>query len=209
MLRHCRLVCVLAVGLIIGCGKSDSGQVTPHASKPAAPPDKVVVTVGGTAIRESDLNRGTSANLFNVSQDDAKEYRLRRIVRATFLRQFLASHKITVPEETVEQKIAEYRENPPRSCSCCPPFKTLEEFLDQILYTLPEFKDDIRNQLGLEKYVNGLWDKESRGGGVSKEEFMDDRGSGVLDEIERQARAILDERDRKAAPSDVVASKTE
>jgi len=123
------------------------------------------------------------------------------------LREFLASHKITIPDDVVEEQIAGFRKNPPRTCSCCPPCRTLEEFLDQALCTLPEFKEMLRNQLGLDSYLSALWDKEGSRNGVSKDEYMFSQRYIVIEMIEGQVAAALVNKESNAAPCDTAVPK--
>ena len=52
----------------------------------------------------------------------------------------------------------------------------------------------------------GLWEKETQRGGLSKDEYLDEHGTAVLDEIEEQARALLAKRNHGAEPSGAAAS---
>ena len=95
---------------------------------------------------------------------DATETRLERLISIVATRQHLKAQNIEVANEDVEKEVNELKRNPPSAgCSCCR-YGSLEEFLAANLLTMKDLRECVRNDLGLDKYVLGLWNKEHPAG---------------------------------------------
>lgn len=107
---------------------------------------------------------GISHDLFGDMRQDATETRLERLISIVATRQHLKAQNIEVANEDVEKEVNELKRNPPSAgCSCCR-YGSLEEFLAANLLTMKDLRECVRNDLGLDKYVLGLWNKEHPAG---------------------------------------------
>jgi hypothetical protein len=122
----------------------------------------IVATVNDRPIYKKELTAGIPAGLFAVERKRVESQKLERLIYVELLSQFLSRNKILVSSNTIDKEIAELRKNPPSSgCSCCR-YESLEQFLEFNYFTLEEFKELIKVNMGLSIYIEKLWTKEAK-----------------------------------------------
>jgi parvulin-like peptidyl-prolyl isomerase len=122
-------------------------------------PDDVAVLVNGEAIYERDLDQAMPPQAFGATLESLKATKLRRLVDQMLRRQFLRAQGIVVPEANVQQALAETRRNPlAPSCPCCA-YGSFEQYLAANCYTLDEYAEKLRNELGFQQLTESLWQK--------------------------------------------------
>src|SRR5207248_2534811 len=73
------------------------------------------------------------------------------------MRQFLAAHKIVVPEKAIDQQVQDLRENPPSlGCPCCR-YGSLDQYLEASYLTMDDLRTQLRGKIGMERYADELW----------------------------------------------------
>ncbi|HLK58607.1 MAG TPA: peptidylprolyl isomerase [Chthonomonadaceae bacterium] len=149
-----RAVALLLVSAA-GCG------VLSLASLRTAGADRgnVVARVNGEAIYDEDIMRDMPSDRLDEDVADLRQLKLTRLISQVEVRQFLSTHKVAVEEKEVDKGIAELRKNPPSlGCPCCR-YSNLEEYLKANVSSMRELRVDVRNELGLGKYVQEVWKK--------------------------------------------------
>ena len=123
--------------------------------------DKVAATVNGEAIYEREISVAAGlGDAIGVVSDKARQIRLERVIRSRIIGQYLKANKIEVTETEIDGEVEIARKNPPSAgCSCCR-YPTLEAFMEANYYDMKELRGDILNTLGIDKYLNSLWEKE-------------------------------------------------
>jgi hypothetical protein len=139
------------------------------SQKPPANPPEIPVTptkhvlmakVNGEPIYVDEVEAGIAQRRFGMSADDAMTERLDSLVSLISIKQYLKEQHINISDEEVEKQVAELRINPPAAgCACCR-YKSLEEYLAAALFTMKDLRDNIRNELGMDKYITALWDAD-------------------------------------------------
>ncbi len=122
-------------------------------------PVEIAARVNGESITRQQVDAGVPADAFSRRAAVIRRNRLERLVDQALVRQFLQSQKIAVSAKAVDVGVAALRKLPPaQQCPCCR-FATLDEYLKVESMTLPELREQVRNDLGLERYLFGLWEK--------------------------------------------------
>ncbi len=121
----------------------------------------VVASVNGRPIYESRLLQGIPKGLFSSQKRNAREVKLERLISCEALRQFLEGKKVRVDEEKVENEFAALKKLPPASGCFCHRYQSLEQFLTSNFYTVEEFKDTLRIEIGLTVYLEERWRQKS------------------------------------------------
>jgi len=148
--------------------------------------DRVVAKVNGEEIRERDVALKMPDGTFGMQGDEAREVRLKRMIRAVSLRQYLVKEKMEVAEAEIDHQVELLRKNPPSvGCMCCS-YPSLEQFMQANYFDMKELRGEIANDLGLQKHLDVLWAKEHHAG---KE----------LDELLRQKREEVEKRNVKVS----------
>lgn len=140
--------------LLTYCGAA--GVTTPAA----ADGGKVVARVNGEPIYSSDITRAIPKNMLDDSAVELRQGKLEGLIYQTSVRQFVTAHKIIVSDKEVDNAVAVLKKNPPSlGCACCR-YASLDQFLRNNFLTMQELRGDIRNNLGMTKWVQQLWAKE-------------------------------------------------
>ena len=118
---------------------------------------KVVARVNGETIAAADLLANLPTDQFATSQADLKTTKLNRLIDAAVLRQFLRKEKVHVDEHLIDKDIADLKRNPPSAgCMCCR-YVNLDQYLKVNAYAMSEFRAEIRNNEGMDQYLNQQW----------------------------------------------------
>lgn len=170
-----------AVGVVAIVLAIPGGTPQNQAERALDPPDKVVVEVDGVTIRQKDLARGISQNLFGVTRQKAEKQRLVQVVRNALIRHFLDTNGIAVPEDAVTRDLNQIRSNPSAGgCPYCAPAATFDEMLRINFYTEDDVKDEIRNRLGLAQYLELYWDTEGKKSGRPRNDVLNEQLNAIL-----------------------------
>lgn len=122
----------------------------------------IVATVSGRPIYKKELTAGIPMGLFAAERKRVEKEKLERLVYIEMLSQFLNKNKIAVSRENVDKEIAELKKNPPPAgCSCCR-YESLKQFLELNYFTIKEFRKLLSSNIGLDTYIENLWEKESK-----------------------------------------------
>ena len=169
---------------ITGMTASTSGTAT----DPAAPNSSEAMTnagvaakVNGEAISRDEVDAGIPADLIGSMVDEVRQTRLERLIASLAIRQYLTQQGVEVPGAAVEATIADLRKNPPPSggCPCCS-YSSLDGFLAANFMSTKDLRDSIRNELGMTKHVDALWNAEYPAG-PERDKFV----SGQRPRVER------------------------
>jgi hypothetical protein len=140
--------------------RAASSQTAPVAESPPLPSNTVLVKVNGEPVLEKDVAMAIPPGSSNVDASWVREFRLERRIRLAAMRQFLAANAISVPADLVEQVLEDMRKTPPSlGCPCCR-FPTLDAFMQSQYLTLDELRQEIRNNEGLQRYAQAMWDAQ-------------------------------------------------
>lgn len=135
-------------------------STAPAAKAPPLAPNAVLVKVNGEPVLEKDVAMAMPAGSSNVDASWVREFRLERRIRLAAIRQFLAANAISVPADAVEQILEDLRKTPPSlGCPCCR-FPTLDAFMQSQYLTLEELRQEIRNNEGLQRYAQAMWEAQ-------------------------------------------------
>ena len=122
--------------------------------------DEVFATVNGSPIYKKDIDAGLPKDAFGASLKYLRASRLDRLVYITVMKQFLKQENIQIKDQQVDKQIEYLRKNPPTSgCSCCR-YASLEQFMRFNNYTMADLCEEIRVDMGLETYMDRLWQKK-------------------------------------------------
>jgi hypothetical protein len=117
-------------------------------------------TVNGEPIYMDEVKAGIEQRRFGISAEDAMRDRLDSLISIVAIRQYFKEQHIDISDEEVERQVNELRINPPAAgCACCR-FKSLEEYMVAALMTMKDLRDSIRNEFGMDKCVDALWNAE-------------------------------------------------
>lgn len=144
------LLCLLGILPLAGAG-------TPANAQTAAAPVPVAARVNGETITQLQVDAGVPPDAFSRRAAVIRRNRLNRLVDQALVRQFLRSRNIGVPVKAVDAGVAALRKLPPaQQCPCCR-FATLDEYLKVESMTPQELREQVRNHLGLDRYLFELW----------------------------------------------------
>ena len=143
---------------------------------PPAPPMRdadVAAKVNGEPIYRREVDAGVDDKMFPGTMDQAREARLNRLIDIVAIRQYLARQGIKIPDDAVEREVKDMKENPPASggCSCCR-YDSLDAFLAANTLTLDDLRWLVRNDMGLNRNVDDLWNVEYPAGD-KRQAFLD------------------------------------
>jgi hypothetical protein len=156
-----RVALLSMVALAVGFpnfGRLASGESAPSpGTRPAAetrPSDKVVATVNGEPVLESDLLAALPDDAFEDQLQEMKKDKLDRLIEETMEAQFLKGRKVTVPEDLVDKEIDAYRNMVTTpGCPCCGGgYGSLEQFMKVNSFSKAEFRQKMWNDVGLRLY---------------------------------------------------------
>jgi len=151
-------------------GTTDSATTTPDsvARQAGEPPfqlpktDYVVLAkVNGEPISYGFIRAGIVDDLFGSALENIVFFRLERIIRDKATDYYLRTQGLSVAQAEIDAAVKEMRKNPPAmgSCMCCR-YGSLEEYLSGNFLTLNDLKTEIRNDIGLARRVDALWDND-------------------------------------------------
>ena len=142
-------------------GKLAAPAAPPPSSKPATKlvaADKVVATVNGEPISESELMASLPDDAFQAQSDDQKESKLKRLVEEAVEWQFLKDRKVTLSDAEVEKATADFEtmiKTP--GCPCCGGgFTSVEQFMQVNAFSPQELRRRITCDSGLKLYAARL-----------------------------------------------------
>ncbi len=145
------------VALAVLTGLAVWGQCKP-ASAQTKPSDRMLVTVNGESIRESDLMAGMPDDAFASALEDLKKLKLKRLIEETIRSQFLNERKITVDKEAFAGGMKEFEvmiRTP--GCPCCGGgYRDLDQFMKINAFTLPEVRRRVTCDVGLKLYMEKM-----------------------------------------------------
>ena len=131
------------------------------SSKPATEPvaaGKVVATVNGEPISESELMASLPDDAFQSELDDLKKSKLKRLVEEAVQWQFLKDRKVTLSDEEVEKATADFEtmvKTP--GCPCCGGgYTSVEQFMQVNAFSPQEIRRRITCDSGLKLYAARL-----------------------------------------------------
>ncbi len=138
----------------------------PPSSKPATEPaatGKVVATVNGEPIFESDLMACLPDDAFQAQLDDLKESKLKRLVEEAVQWQFLNDRKATLSDEEVEKATADFEtmiKTP--GCPCCGGgFRSVAQYMRVNYFSPSELRRRITCDSGLRLYAARLENEQT------------------------------------------------
>lgn len=139
------LVCMLSAFAKYGFSEED---VSGH----------ILATVNGKMIYKKDVEAAMPKDAFGPMLKNMRKSKLDSLIFIAVMQQFLAREKIAIDDKRIDDQIAYLRKYPPSSsgCSCCS-YASLEQYMQLNNYTLPDLRDEIRVNMGLEFYINKLW----------------------------------------------------
>ena len=151
-------------------GTADSATTTTDsvARQAGEPPfqlpktdDVVLAKVNGEPISYGFIRAGIVDDLFGSALENIVFFRLERIIRDKATDYYLRTQGLSVAQVEIDAAVKEMRKNPPAmgSCMCCR-YGSLEEYLSGNFLTLNDLKTEIRNDIGLARRVDALWDDD-------------------------------------------------
>jgi parvulin-like peptidyl-prolyl isomerase len=139
------------------------GMAAPAApspsSKPATEPaSKVVATVNGELIYESELLAAMPDDAFQGQLEDLKKFKLKRLVEASVQTQFLKDHKVVISEDELKKGIKDFEQMVKTpGCPCCGGgYESLEQFMKVNAFTMTEIRRRVTCDTGLKLYADRL-----------------------------------------------------
>ncbi len=122
--------------------------------------DNVIATVNGIPIYKKDIDASLPKDAFGSSIKYIRKSKLDSLIYTTVLKQFIEQEKIRIAEQRVDRQIEYLKKYPPSSgCSCCR-FGSLEQFMELNNYTMTDLREEIRVNMGLETYMDRLWQQK-------------------------------------------------
>ena len=130
----------------------------PKADPTSKPSGKIVATVNGEPIYESELLAGLPEDAFQEQLEDLKKAKLDRLVEETFMVQFLRDHKVTVSDNAINEGIKEFERMVKTSgCPCCGGgYENLEQFMKINAFSMQEVCRRVSCDIGLRLCVERL-----------------------------------------------------
>lgn len=126
-------------------------------STAASGKDQVAARVNGVPIYRSAVERGIPKNTFAARAKNLREVRLQRLIDQSLQAQFLKSKGVKVTERELDRKVAQLRKEPPNTDCPCHRFPSLGKYLEANSLTLAEMREELRNEIGMERYLARLW----------------------------------------------------
>lgn len=136
-------------------GASDSKPTTEPASKPAG---KIVATVNGEPIYESELMAALPDDAFQDQIENTKKAKLNRLIEEAIQSQFLKDRKITVSDDELDKGVKEFEEMVKTpGCPCCGGgYASLDQFMKVNAFTMSEVRRRVGCDVGIRLYVERL-----------------------------------------------------
>ena len=156
-------VCGLVVlSIYLAWGRAD--QATPaSSSKPtgepaSSPSGKIVATVNGEPIYESELMAAMPDDAFQEALAEMKKAKLKRLIEETVQMQFLKDRKVAVSDDEVTKAITEFEKNVKTpGCPCCGGgYESLAQFMKINAFSATELRRRVTCDSGLRLYVERL-----------------------------------------------------
>ncbi len=139
------------------------------ATEPAAA-DKVVATVNGEAIPESELMAGIPDDAFQAESDELKTSKLGRLVEEAVEWQFLQDRKVALSDEEFKKATADFEtmiKTP--GCPCCGGgFTSVEQFMQVKAFSPQELRRRITCDSGLKLYAARLATEQTSPQGLAE-----------------------------------------
>jgi len=89
-----------------------------------------------------------------------RKFKLDSLIYTTVLKQFIEQENIRIEDQRVDRQIEYLKKYPPSSgCSCCR-YGSLEQFMLLNNYTMTDLREEIRVNMGLETYMDRLWQQK-------------------------------------------------
>ncbi|MBU0994918.1 MAG: peptidylprolyl isomerase [Proteobacteria bacterium] len=127
------------------------------SSGTAASEDKVLATVNGEPIYESQVSEGIPYDTFDFAAKQAKMEKLDRLIENMIIRQFLEKEHIHICPKKIDEGIEQLKKTPPAAgCMCCR-YPSLDFFMSVNYYTMPELRKEIANGIGIGNYLDTKW----------------------------------------------------
>jgi hypothetical protein len=137
---------------------SRTGQISPKPATEPAAAGKVVATVNGEPISESELMASLPDDAFQTRLDNLKESKLKRLVEEAVEWQFLKDRKVTLSDAEFEKAAADFAtmvKTP--GCPCCGGgFASVEQFMQVRAFSPRELHRRITCDGGLKLYAARL-----------------------------------------------------
>ena len=131
--------------------------------------DKVLATVNGVPIYESQLMEGMPSNSFQFRAQQVMRTKLNHKINMLVFLQFFDRENIQTTEEDIDKQVAYLKQNPPPlGCICCS-YNTLEQFMQAYNLTMKELRENIRVEQESDIYMEHLWDQMRKNETESKE----------------------------------------
>lgn len=138
--------------------------------------DKVLATVNGEPIFESQIDAGIPADVFEFAGKEAKGAKLRCSIDSLILSQFLKKENIVVTSQEIDAEVERMKKEPPQStCMCCV-YNTLEDYLSVNYLSMADLRQQIGNSFGINKYFDRLWQAKHPDDAERKEMINKERG---------------------------------
>lgn len=152
--KYFRLVAHTVISLLCIFAASDAKSSSDSSS------DKILATVNGESIYESQISEGVPVNSFDFIVKQAKVEKLERRITYLLLKQFLKRMRIHVGNKEVDKEIESLKKDPPPlSCGCCS-YPNLDSYMSVNYYTMDELRRETANDLGMDKYLDKLWQQK-------------------------------------------------
>lgn len=123
--------------------------------------ETVLAKVDGEPLCFGQIRAGIPGEYFGSVLENAVAARLERLIHDKAIDFYLRTKGVEVPQTEVDRAVADMRENPPAlgTCICCR-YGSLDEYLSANCLTLDDLKMEIRNDMGVSRHVDALWDTE-------------------------------------------------
>jgi hypothetical protein len=156
--RSAKMAAQLCYGvLLVAAAVCGVHSVRPSQAQGA---DKIVARVNDEPIYESEISKGIPQNAFLEDAMVMRHNKLEHRISQLQLQQYLKAHKAeAISEVEVDKALDALRRNPPSlGCPCCR-YSSLEQFLRANMLTMAEFREDVRDNGALDRYILNLWNQ--------------------------------------------------
>ena len=146
---------LVSAGRAAAAPPATSQAATEPASRPSG---KIVATVNGEPIYESELMALMPDDAFAAMLEDLKQSKLRRLVQEAVQSQFLAERKVVVSEEEMAKGLIEFEKMVKTpGCPCCGGgYEDLAQFMKVNAFSMSEVRRRVACDLGLKLYTERL-----------------------------------------------------
>ncbi len=129
--------------------------------KPQRTDETVLARINGEPIRYGQIRAGIPDDLFGPVLENTVGLRLERLIRDKAIDFYLRTQSVDVPKADIDRAVNDLKENPPAlgTCLCCR-YGSLEDYLSANFLTLDDLRTEIRNDIGVSRHVDALWDTE-------------------------------------------------